>query len=481
MGNLTAKQKQVINNPLARTIALWNQDPVLFVKTAFVESPTIMPWQKDFMNAVRDNFQTAVKSGNGVGKSTTDAWLILWWLITHYPAMAVCIGPSEQTVLDSVWKEVGSWYEKLKPEFKKLYEYQRSGKLILKSNPQDCFATVAIANKENPNCMAGKHSDHMLMVCDEAAGLDTVVFEYIYGGLKNDNSRLVLTGNPNQLDGFFYRIFEDDLPNWKKFTVTVLNRKQVPEWQFNDDKIANLKATFDANVFRWKVMGEFPLENTEGVISLPAAQAASKRTPEEFPTMIGPVIWGVDVAQKTGSDSSVLCKRQANACFEIKKWKAKDNVEIASLIAKEYWATPDKLKPKKICIDWTGVGGGVYDICLKQYNLPVKKVVVNSTAFDKEAYYSIRDELWFRCAEWMMEPDTRIPDDQVLIKELCLPNADLQRGRYKVESKVEIRKKGRKSPDMADALCLTFAARFEEKGYELRDAQYENIDYGWVV
>ena len=48
--------------------------------------------------------------------------------------------------------------------------------------------------------------------------------------------------------------------------------------------------------------------------------------------------------------------------------------------------------------------------------------------------------------------------DESLVAELSLPSYRvLSTGKVQVESKDEMKKRGARSPDLADALCLTFA------------------------
>jgi hypothetical protein len=70
----------------------------------------------------------------------------------------------------------------------------------------------------------------------------------------------------------------------------------------------------------------------------------------------------------------------------------------------------------------------------------------------------LRDELWFQVREWFGTRAVRIPKDDPLIAELVVPKYKIESsGKIKAESKDELKKRGEKSPNRADALCLTFA------------------------
>jgi len=468
-----------MDEELVKLIAEWRADPIMFFKTAFTVEVVPEPWQEEFFRAVAKHNKVSVKSGNRVGKTMADSLLILWWLFTQIPSLTVVIGPSEAQISNGVWKEVGVWYSRLKPFLKELVEYQ-TGKLFMKAAPQECYAVVSIANKENPNAMQGRHCDNIMCIFDEAAGIDDIVFEYTWGVTANPNHKIIFTGNPNVTSGLFYRTHEDpEETGWYTMTVSALNRAQVTAKQVPDSFIDEIKQRFrhDPNAYRWKVIGEFPLESDEGVISLTNVQAAINR---EVTQAKVPFIWGLDVAQK-GKDRTVLVKRKGNIVHDIKIWQGKDTWEIASLVSQEYSQTKEADQPAKICVDTIGVGQGVYDQLWREYYLPAKDVKVSRRALNDEQYVAQRDELWFRAAAWFAKDDCQIPDNKEFIQELVVPTYTLKNGRYKVESKDEIRSRGRRSPDLADAFCLTFAVPHEEQGRQANIKAHFDIDYGWVT
>ena len=77
----------------------------------------------------------------------------------------------------------------------------------------------------------------------------------------------------------------------------------------------------------------------------------------------------------------------------------------------------------------------------------------------REKYLNLRAELWFRAKEFFEERTCKIPFDEVLFSQLVAPRYSFNsQGRIKVESKDEMKKRGLRSPDRADALMLTLAS-----------------------
>jgi hypothetical protein len=105
-----------------------------------------------------------------------------------------------------------------------------------------------------------------------------------------------------------------------------------------------------------------------------------------------------------------------------------------------------------------GIGAGVVDR-MRELGLPVRGVNVGeSPATDRDRYMRLRDELWWLARAWFEGRDVVIPPDQGLIAELVSPKYKIESsGKIKIESKDDMRKRGVKSPNKADALCLTFA------------------------
>jgi len=118
--------------------------------------------------------------------------------------------------------------------------------------------------------------------------------------------------------------------------------------------------------------------------------------------------------------------------------------------------------------------------------MPARGINVAESSSLSDRYMRLRDELWFKCREWLEQKDVSIPDQEELINEITNVRYEiLSSGKFKVESKDQLKKRGLRSPDVADALMLTFAsiaarANGSGAGYKFK----QNIDYGnsgWIV
>ena len=168
-------------------------------------------------------------------------------------------------------------------------------------------------------------------------------------------------------------------------------------------------------------------------------------------------VWGVDIA-RFGDDRTALAKRQKNKLLEpVKSWNSTELMATAGKIKAEYDATPYDAKAKRNFGRHHWPGAGVYDRC-KELGLPVRGVNVGEVAASRENCARLRDELWFKGRDWFQDRACSMPQDEALIAELTSPTYSFtSTGKMVVESKADLKKRGLRSPDLADAFLLTFA------------------------
>jgi len=431
---------------LVKAIAL---DPVLFVESIIGAKPE--EWQRDALYAVRDNDRVAIRSGHGIGKTAFLSWLILWWLLTRTPSRIACTANTASQLSDILWAEVQKWHRRLPEGFQKLLDV-KSDKIELIGG--DSFAVARTARRETPEALQGFHSDNMLFLIDEASGVDDLIFEVGEGAMSTPGAKTVMTGNPTRTSGYFYEAFNKMVDRWYTKKVASADSTQV-----SDTFIEDMKAKYgeDSNIFRVRVLGEFPEADDDVVIPRYLIEQAIDRDQEAAETT--PVVWGLDVA-RFGTDKTALCKRKGNVVTEpIKTWRNKDLMEICGIILNEYETTPWSERPVEILVDSIGLGAGVVDRLI-ELDLPCRGINVAESSSMSDKYSRLRDELWFAAREWLEERDCKLPDDEELVSDLCKPRFKFtSNGKLKVESKDEMKRRGMNSPDVADALCLTFGSR----------------------
>lgn len=436
--------------PEEKVLLRWRKEPAVFVKQALGAKPE--GWQKEALNHVKEHNRVAIRSGHGVGKSALLAWLILWWLLTRYPAKVACTANTSAQLSDVLWGELDKWYRKLPDGMKQLLEI-KAERMELLEDPKQSFAVARTARRETPEAFQGFHSPNMLFIVDEASGVDDIIFEVGRGAMSSPGAKTVMTGNPTRTNGYFYRAFHEMKAFWRTMKVPCEASSLVSKEYIDECKEEYGE---DSNAYRVRVLGEFPVEGENQVIPLYLVEDAITR---DIDPVEAEEVWGLDVA-RFGDDKTALVKRRGNVVPEKAKWwKNKDLMQVSGLIMNEYKEA--KKKPATIFIDVIGIGAGVADR-LSEQGLPVVGINVAETPAFGEKFMRLRDELWWNAREWFRALDCKIPDDGHLVAELTLPTYNFtSAGKLKVESKDDIKKRTSgtsmgKSPDLADAFCLTF-------------------------
>jgi len=459
----------------ADTIAILRDDPALFVETVLQATP--QKWQKKALDAIAAHDRVAVKSGHGVGKTAFESWIVLWWLLTRYPTKTAVTANSAHQLSDVLWTEIDRWARNMPQPFKDLLEF-KADKIALRG-ASDSFAVARTSRRENPEALAGFHSPNMLFIVEEASGVPNVIFETASGALSTPGAKIVMCGNPTRSDGYFYDAFHSDRERWHCITVS------CEEGEYVDPKfIADMANKYgeNSNVYRVRVLGEFPTQSDDVLVPLHLIEDATRRDVEAGPTT--PVEWGLDVA-RYGGDRSALAKRQGNVLIEpIKTWQGKDLMELAGIVLAEYDSVPYRMRPSAIYVDAIGLGAGLADR-LRELDLPAVAIAVSESASLKNRFNKLRDELFWSAREWFEARDCHMPVDDTLISELAgIRYKYLSTGKLKVESKDEMKKRGQRSPDVADAFVLTFAGQGAvaggwSKGYNSNRTL--NPSTNWIV
>lgn len=413
-------------------------------------------WQGKFLRdvgaaMVEGRRRFAVRAGHGVGKSTIEAWLILWFLLFVRPCKVPVTANSQDQLRDVVWAEVAHWWRELPPFLKDMLDVSAE-RVVVRADPTEAFAVARTARPEKPEALQGFHSPNLMFMIEEASGIEDVIFETAGGALSSEHSWVFMFGNPTRTTGYFHRAFNVARRSWRTYHVPCSHSSRVSEEYARNIALEHGE---DSNVYRVRVLGEFPKSEDDAIVPLGWVEAAFDR--DVSPSEAG-VVWGLDVA-RYGDDATALAKRRGNVLLEtVREWRKTDLMQTAGIIAKEYRETPLEKRPSAINVDVIGMGGGVVDR-LRELGLPVFGVNVAETpAVEPERYLRLRDELWFAARSWFESRAVTMPRDDKLADELVALKYRLESsGKLKVESKDEAKKRGIKSPNKADAFCLTFA------------------------
>lgn len=442
----------------------YRHNPILFVEEVLQATPE--PEQIEMLNSVNDNRMTTVKAGHGVGKTTTLAWVILWFMFTRpYPKIP-CTAPTMHQLRDILWAEISKWLNKSEV-LKQLFSWTVE-RLALKSQEEKWFAVARTATK--PDAMQGFHSESLLFVLDEASGINDVIFEPILGALTGEETKLIMVGNPTRTAGFFYNSFTKNRKMFNCITLNAENSKRVTH-----DFIESIIALYgrESDPYRVRVLGEFPKSQADTFISLDLIEKSVEGWENRDDLVAGKKLkeihLGVDVA-RFGDDESII--------FSVFKYE--DNIYIAYLEDVIYKNTTveltgytknvirkyNKRHPEieiNVNVDETGVGAGVVDQLDSDhgdldYNvIPQTFGGTGGTLNEEPIEYSNNTGLlWGNVKRLLMANKLFIEGDAELISQLSNRKYSVNEdGKIKLERKQDMKKRGVSSPDRADALALS--------------------------
>lgn len=427
--------------------------------------------QKEFLNSVAQYSCVGCKSGHTTGKSTSLSWLILWFLFsrpTNAPVHVGVTAPTYHQLQDVLWSDCAFWLAQsaLAP----LIQWT-SDKIYLKVASQTNWAVPRTTARGQAENLQGLHAPHFLMIVDEGFAIeDQKVWEVIESLLRLDqDNKLVFVGNPTRISGYCYDAFKRQTPRWKEPTGCLLTMNAEKSSISDPNYRKNIAERWGKNsdIYRARVLGEFPLGNPEAFISLTQAEAARSRNvkPE------GQIEMGVDVA-RMGNDLTVLTVRQGKRVFpQIIKEKAlhTENARLIVKTAREFRAKLQYDGIIRVKIDHTGEGSGVTDMLVDSEEFRDDKIEVvpidfRSKAFqrnkDGKFYADITSYMWGQLKNHIDEIE--IPDDQNLIDEIATRRFRADKGVVTIERKADFKKDYGASPDRSDSLVLCFADGVEE-------------------
>jgi hypothetical protein len=219
------------------------------------------------------------------------------------------------------------------------------------------------------------------------------------------------------------------------------------------DYIEEMKRDYgeDSDIYRVRVLGEFPNQSINQLIGRELVDKAMKRHLRADQYQHSPIVLGVDVAWE-GDDCSVVYLRQGLYSKILGRFNGMDNMTLADRVIS--WQIEHQAQTVFIDVGW---GTGVIDRMRQLGHSPVP-VNFGGKATKDARYQNKRSEMWVEMKEWL-EQGGALEDEEALSEELCAPEYMFTpAGKIQLEAKKDIKKRGLPSPDRADALCLTFAA-----------------------
>lgn len=309
---------------IARILDRCKDDPVLFAKTALgwriKDLNALVSYQEEICRLVARHKAVIVPAGNSVGKSRCAALLICWWALTRPGSLVLVTAPSANLVGSVIFKELRKLLKSRTLLAPLGGEITRS----MKASPQTwdlgegwgCigFSTTTVERA------SGQHNKHLLVICDEASGIEDQIWEAIHSW---NYEKLVCFGNPLKATGEFPKLFAQSkqaeelaLPAEERTVSFVISSTDSPHIHLKKSPcglasqgfLQTIERRYGRDSFYWRLHIELNKENpfpTQDHDQLIATEWVDRCVRVQR-AVGGTRVLACDVAKGTGRDRTVV-------------------------------------------------------------------------------------------------------------------------------------------------------------------------------
>jgi hypothetical protein len=469
---------------LAADMVRMQYDPLAHARYAYpwgtagtiLERERLRAWQEEELAAIGQHlrdpltrhqpYRSLTASGHGIGKSALVSMIVNWALDTLVDTRVVVTANTEAQIRGKTWPEVVKWRQlAITRDW-----WQSTATAIFsreESHQKSWRADAVTWSKNNTEAFAGLHNKgrRILLIFDEASGIDDKVWEVAQGALTDEDTEILWIGfgNPTKNTGRFREGFGRLRHLWRHRHIDSRTVEGT-----NTAYLQEIVDTYgeDSDIARVRVRGQFPRASAMQFISAETVALARKRpVPSDVSS---PLIYGVDTA-RYGDDKSVLAKRRGRDArsYPWRRWTAADTFEHGGSLRIVGDINRDALieRPVAIFVDAGGPNAGaVIDGLRALGHRNVFEVSFGAKGGEaiwqgehRVKTWNKRATMWTDMRSWLT--GGCIPDSDDLEADLVGVEYGYAGDQMSLmlEKKEHMKERGLASPDDGDALALTFA------------------------
>lgn len=497
--------------PGARRCARYRDDPVGFDRWGGREPED---FQEAIMNAVHAQRYTTVRGGNGTGKDWLLGSLAIWAAFARQMLVLVISATERQAVNQSMMEVFTAWRAHQHAGHRLCGQFFRGSLRI-----DGADRIIALTGGASVDALTGWHDPAGVLVLvseSQAEALEGSVYETFDAVTTNAGSRVVVMGNPTRPFGPFYDIHQRK--SWQRFAVSVLDTPNLkagrivhpafpaPGWP------AAMEVEHGGVASPWyvsRVLGQFPTSAEDALIRRELLDDAAEETRvEEFTAEVsggGPrhadwrghsipathAILGVDVARE-GEDQSAVVVRRGPVIWELHRWRETDTIDNSRrIVGVVRRLIGEGVGVSHVVVDEIAVGGGVHDelrrqledvywlepcVGIRNSDLSVcrpklvgfkssRRAPMPERFSDTRAqsFWQVRDAFERGRVAFHSQLD---PELLGALREELPAHSYRHEGddRIRVGPKDEVRRRLGRSPDLADALAMSYEPVLEKTG-----------------
>ena len=414
----------------------------------------------------------------------------LWFLARYEESTVICTAPTWGQIEKVLWTEIHAALVKSKYPFPKALKTELS--FASEGYPQRIAygLSTSVTNQDEGVKFQGIHNRHVLIIMDEAPGVDPKIWQAMEGARASGDVHVLAIGNPTISSGPFHDAFIKGRGIWEPYTISAFdtpNFNDIPGFrgkQLDKDnnvlegsKLECLLKMTDADLnnnpipylttrlwvkemfykygpghpyWESRVEGNFPKQSEDALISLSwLEEANTDRRLQEKPGA-GKVNAGLDVAGGGSAETSLTIRRGPKILVH-KQWPIEDpRGEIVALLA------PFREELEAVNVDAVGIG---HYICkhLEDLKFPAVPIIAQAPSSDSEQFKDIKAEFYWGLRLRLQQGDFSGLSDEITIGQLAgIRYKHNSRGQIEIESKEQAIKRGVPSPDRAESIMLAF-------------------------
>lgn len=445
-------------------------DPVLFQERILRRK--LWSAQQSLARAIQGRKPVAVKGCHASGKTFDLSGVALWWLTKQTEAKVITIAPTLRQV-KLMWEEIAIAAKRSK------VAYPEPTTTSLRIS-EDRYG-IGFSASKGVNAQ-GFHGSNVLIITDESPGIPPDVWDAIEGVRAGGNVQLVMAGNPVVPAGAYFDAFGRHRAHWDLHTISAFDTPNLEGVSI--EKLLSADEDFVDTVIvqglvtrRWvrdryqqwgplhpkyqaRVLGEFPTQSENAVFHLAWIEAAKREpTDEEMERARGRTIQiGLDIAGP-GDDETSCTARVDGIILARQAWADSDpRGPVLKFIGR--WAHDPRFNGAEVMADIAGIGYN-FALHLADNGISVHGFNAGFRAVDAEQFANAKAEAYFAAREWykggFVRTCTEAIDEETEAQLSTVLFRETSRGKTEIESKEEMRKRGLKSPDRAEADILAFA------------------------
>jgi phage terminase large subunit len=444
-------------------------DPVGF--TAGILGHDVWRIPAQILESLAKNRHTAVKSCHASGKTFTAAEAVIWWVSRYRDGIAITTAPTWLQVKKLLWGEIRKTLPTARIEYPTLTPSATELKL-----GEGNYA-LGLSTNEGVN-FQGFHSPHILIVLDEAPGVEGGIWEAIAGVEAGGEVHVLAIGNPVIASGPFYDAFHTNRERWSTFTISAFDTPNLAgiSLTYTDrdgrrvtlgngrDLLLLSEEELDQAVrpylttrrwvrdkfYEWgpghplwdsRVLGNFPSQAEDALIPLAwleKCQQSDSTVGVSLSLDSKKLRAGLDVAGP-GEDETVLVVRDGPWIIFTKVWMQADPRGEVVAALKQFAG-----RLEVINVDSAGIGWNMYTHLNDIFPGIAHPINVGESPHDSEKYANLKAELYWGLRMRAQAGDLIGYLDEKLVGQLAgIRYKHNARGQIVIESKEEARKRGR--------------------------------------